>query len=279
MEKKKRREGKSRTEPEGSPQTTKPIMNFDFNTKTDGFDSFQTPSTCPSLSPNFASQGSSPSIDLNGDRGSISAFDMSLMLLSTKTSPWEMIDMNTSSGQRIECTPAGMEPPGAFLHNDFDSEDRTLHWLGRESKQSPPEPYLTFGTPHHRPTKQSSRAGFLPLDQGLVAGAAIESSLSRPIFPHPEPFGNVVADQMPRWRASMMQTPPRTVAPSATFHPSSLRRPLTALNRQRLPTFNTWIPRRQQTTSIRCLRRQFTHPPRRQLPSRRKLSITILNQL
>jgi hypothetical protein len=158
--------------------------------------SFSTSSVCPSMTSSFTSP-SSP-IDSDADRrNSITMIDSSFMMESARPIPWGIADTGTVL---------------PFPFSDLNLEDGSLLWPGQQLKQ--PERIVSFALIDQ--SKFVEQGAHVPFDQSLMAGAAVDSSLSRPIF-QPEQFEPVVADHMHRWRPSMMATPPRTVAPSATF--------------------------------------------------------------
>ncbi len=206
-------------------------LHTDTDADTDHFPSFSTTSACPSLASSFASYGSSSPIDLGGDRRPSIPNSEASMLLSSQGTPFrnslshltpfspDIMDMVMTSGASMACTTADVSMHGIFPYNDPGPEDGNFHWMAQESKQGLLGHPTAFTTPHHYSIRQPHQEVFLSPDQSLVAGAALESSLSRSIFHHRRLPDSLVAEHMSQWRPSMLETPPRTVAPSATFHP------------------------------------------------------------
>lgn len=206
-------------------------VDLHLDTDSDHFPSFSTASTCPSLASSFASYESSSPAGLSGDRRpSGPGSDASLPLSSqgssirnsvspmTLFSP-DMLEMVITSGASIGCTTADLGMQAIFVDNEQASEEGNFYWMTQEPKQGHPGDSSAFITPQQYSTKQPHQEVYLSPDQSLLAGSALESSLSRSIFHHRQPSDNLVAEHMTQWRPSMMQTPPRTVAPSATFQP------------------------------------------------------------
>lgn len=106
-----------------------------------------------------------------------------------------------------------------FQYNDTTSDERNIHWIAQDTKQPPSGHSAAFSTAQHCSTKQPFQEMCLSPDQGLVVGAALESSLSRSIFHHRQQSDSLIMEHMTQWRPSLLATPPRTVAPSATFQP------------------------------------------------------------
>lgn len=201
------------------------------DTDTDHFPLFSTISACPSLASTFPSYGVSSPIEVGGDRRpSIPSSEASMLLSSqgtsirnshspmTPLSP-DMMEMVMASGAPMGCTSTESGMHGMFQYNDPAFEEGGFHWPVPEFKQRLSGHSSAFNTPQHYSIRQPHHEVFLSSDQSLVAGAALESSLSRTIFHHRQPSDSLVAEHMTQWRPSVLQTPPRTVAPSATFQP------------------------------------------------------------
>jgi Zinc finger, C2H2 type len=205
-------------------------IDLSLDTDTNRFPSFSAASACPSLASSFASYGSSP-VELGGDRRpSIAHSEASLILsshgpsLRNSLSPMtpfssDMLDMVMTNGSSMGCTPTEMTMSGMFQYEDLAAEDENLQWMAPQSKQALPVCSTAFATPRHYPIRQSQEGLFLSSDRGLVAGGSLESSLSRPIFHHRQQSDGLMPEHTTQWRPSMLQTPPRTVAPRATFQP------------------------------------------------------------
>ena len=203
-------------------------LNLDVDS--DPFPSFST-SACPALSSTFASYGSSSPVDLGGDRRpSIPSSEASLLLSSQGTSirsslspmtPFspDMMDMAMIGEASTGCTTTELGMYGLYQCNDLASKAGNLHLNATEPRQGFSQRSPEFDTLDHHSMKPPHQEVFLSSSQSLVAGGACEPSLSRSIFHPRQPSDNLVPEPMTQWRPPMLQTPPRTVAPSATFQP------------------------------------------------------------
>ncbi|ERF72529.1 hypothetical protein EPUS_02810 [Endocarpon pusillum Z07020] len=206
-------------------------IELQLDTDVNLFPIFSTTSTCSSLDPKFAPYAPSSPIDFKCDhRPSIPTSETSLLLssqgdsLRNSLSPMtpyssDIMDMMMTSGASMGCTTADLSIYRMFQYSDPAPEEGSFHWNASESKQRLPGQSAAFNTPQQYSVKQQHPEVFLSTNQTLVAGAALESSLSRSIFHSRQPSDTLVAEHMTQWRPSMLQTPPRTVAPSATFQP------------------------------------------------------------
>ena len=205
-------------------------IELQLDTDVNRFPLFSTTPACSSLDSSFASYAPSSPIDLKCDRrSSIPTSETSLLLSSQGTSlrnslspmtPYspDMMDMMIS-GTSMGCTTADLSIHRMFQYSDPAPEEESFHWNASESKQRFSGQSPAFNTSQQYSVKQQHPEAFLSTNQTLVAGAALESSLSRSIFHSRQPSDTLMAEHMTQWRPSMLQTPPRTVAPSATFQP------------------------------------------------------------
>ena len=172
--------------------------------------------------------GSSP-VELGGDRrSSFPHSEASVMLsshgpsLRNSLSPMtpfssDMLDMVMTDDSSIGCAPPEMTVSGMFQYNDLAANDENLQWMAPQSKQARPVCSAAFGTPRRCPIRETHEEAFLSSDRGLVAGGPLAPSLSRAIFHHRHQSDSLAPEHMSQWQPSMLHTPPRTVAPSATF--------------------------------------------------------------
>lgn len=207
-------------------------IELQLDTDVNRFPIFSATSTGSSLDPNFASYPPSSPIDFKCDhRPSISTSETSLPVLSSQgdslrnslspMTPYssDIMDMMMTSGTSMGCTTADLSVHPMFQYSDPAPEEASFHWNTSESKQRFSGQFAAFNMPQQYSVKQQHPEVFLATSQTLVAGAALESSLSRSIFHSRQPSDTLGAEHMTQWRPSMLQTPPRTVAPSATFQP------------------------------------------------------------
>jgi hypothetical protein len=206
-------------------------VDLHLDTDTERFPSFSTTPACSSLASSFATYGTSSPLAFDGDRrASVPSSEASVLGSSQGTSvrnslspmtPFspEMMDMIMTSGASMGCTTTEMSMHGMFQYNEPASQEGDFHWMEQDSKQNHSGHSTAFAAQQHFSIKQPQQEVFLSPDHSLVAGGAFESSLSRSIFHHRQPSDGLVAEHMAQWRPSMLQTPPRTVDPSATFQP------------------------------------------------------------
>jgi hypothetical protein len=204
------------------------------DTNIDHFPSFSTTSACSSLAATFPSYEAPSSIDVSDDRRpSIPNSEGSMLLSShytsvrnslspmTPSSP-DMMDLVLSSGAPMGCISTGSGMHGLFQYNDPSFEEGSFQWPIPESKQRLSGHSSAFNTPSCYSIRQPDHGVFLSPDQSLMGGAALSASLSQPIFHHRQPSDSLIAEYMTPWHRSIPQTPPQTVAPSATFQPPIL---------------------------------------------------------
>jgi hypothetical protein len=201
------------------------------DTENDRYQSFSTTSACPSLTTSFPSYGAPSPMDVDDDRRpSIPSSEASMLLSSyctsvhTSLSPMtplspDMMDLVLTSGASMACTTTGSGMHGIFQYNDPSFEEGNFQWPALESKPSLSEHASAFNNPDPYSIRQPDHEIFLSPDQSLIAGAALSSSLSRSIFHPHQQSDSRVAEHMTQWHPSIPSTPPRTVAPSATFQP------------------------------------------------------------
>lgn len=205
-------------------------MDLHIDTDTDRFPSFSTTPSCPSLGSSFASYGSSSPVAFGMDRRSSIPNSETSLILSSGTSlhnsdspmtPFtpDLMEMVMTNGASMSCTTTDLNIHGMFPYNETASEDEDLHWMAQESKQDHAANPMAFKTPQQYSSRPPCQGIFLSPDQSLLAGSPLESSLSRSIFHHRQPSDSLVSEHMTQWRPSLLQTPPRTVVPSATFQP------------------------------------------------------------
>lgn len=201
------------------------------DTDTDRFSSLPTTPTCPSFASSFASYGSSSPAKTGADRrSSIPKSEATLLVKSQETSirdslspmtPFspDMVGMSMISGASMKCEITDLSMHESFRYNDPTCEDGSLHWMAPEARKCPPGHLASCIMPQQYANQHPNQEAFPSLDQNLVVGGALQSSLSRSIFHSSQPSDGLLAEHMAPWRPSMLQTPPRTVAPSATFQP------------------------------------------------------------
>lgn len=199
-------------------------------------DNFHSVSTTPvnhSFAHAFAPYASSSAFGLGVDRRpSIPESEASLFLPSHGTSVREslspmtpfspdMVGMAMISGHPMDCKTAAMDMHETFPYNDPTTDVDCYHWTMPEAKHGLPGHRTPCAISHHCAGKQLREEAFLlpEQSQSLVTGASLQSSLSRSIFQSHQPSDGLLVEHMTHWRPSLAQTPPRTVAPSATFQP------------------------------------------------------------
>jgi hypothetical protein len=201
------------------------------DTDNDHFQSFSTPSACPSLTTSFPSYGGPSPVDVGNDRRpSIPSSEASMLLSShctsvrnsfspmTPLSP-DMMDMVLTSGASMACTTTGSGMHSMFQYSDASYDQENFPWPVLESKPRLSGHISALDNLDPYSLTQPDHQVFLSPDHSAMAGAALLSSLSRSIFPHHQRSDTRAAEQMTDWHLSRPQSPPRTVAPSATFQP------------------------------------------------------------
>ncbi len=218
------------------------------------FTSFSASSRCPSMSSSFLTIDTSPlgpgahrrqSIVSSATSSSADFFSTTADGTASPSTPWssEYINMGTN-GDSMACLHVDFEMQGTYTGWKSEEQDVDPMWLSSEMNSHGSLPFLDC-------------SGMDTMDvQGLFSGpnnsktwhilpsSAVNPSFSRDIFgDHQPPSDDFTSGSVPQWTLPTVQTPPQTVAPSATFHPILASSPckLEPMTPQRYPAPATFI--------------------------------------